>query len=141
MVPQSAIDLMKKFEGCKLESYQDSGGIWTIGYGHTKGVTKGMVITQEQADAFLVEEAQNACNQVQELVTVVLTDNKLAALTDFVYNLGIGRLKTSTLLKLINTSEFDAASNQFLLWDHVNGKVLPGLLERRTAERTLFLSI
>jgi lysozyme len=142
-VPQQALTLIKQFEGLRLTAYPDPGTgaePWTIGYGHTGNVTKGMVITEIQANAFLMEDARNACNQVLEVVTVTLNDNELSALVDFVYNLGIGNLHSSTLLKKLNTSDFAGAADQFLVWDMAAGHVMPGLLRRRTAERSVFLT-
>jgi len=143
LVPSQALSLIKQFEGLSLTAYPDPGTgaePWTIGYGHTGDVTKGMVITQEQADAFLLQDAQNAVNQILSIVTVPLTSNQLSALVDFVYNLGIGNLHSSTLLKLLNTSDFGGAANQFLVWDKAAGHIMPGLLRRRTAERSVFLT-
>jgi len=143
LVPSQALALIKQFEGLSLTAYPDPGTgaePWTIGYGHTGDVTKGMVITQEQADAFLLQDAQNAVNQILSLVKVPLTSNQLSALIDFVYNLGIGNLRSSTLLKLLNAGNYAGAANQFLVWDQAAGHVMPGLFRRRMAERTLFLA-
>jgi lysozyme len=140
-VPLSAISLIKEYEGCELTAYPDpiSGAEpFTIGYGHTEGVVQGQTITQNEADAFLMQDAQTACNEVLSVVSVQLNDNQLAALTDFVFNLGIGNLRSSTLLRLLNDGNYTGASNQFPLWDLADGHVIVGLRNRRLAEQRLF---
>ena len=132
--------LTKNFEGCKLEAYQDSGGVWTIGYGHIEGVYEGMTCTQEQADTWLAEEMQDATNAVNRLVKVQLNQEEFDALVDFVYNLGAGNFASSTLLKLLNEGSISAAANEFVKWDHCGGVVVQGLLNRRLAEKKEFLS-
>lgn len=132
------INLLKLFEGCKLHAYQDSVGVATIGYGHTKGVHKGDTCTQQQAEDWLYEDADEAWQGVYALVAVPLTQGQCDGLTSFVFNLGVGKLKSSTLLKKLNAGE-DAAA-EFDKWVYAGGKVLPGLVSRRTAEKQLFLT-
>ncbi len=130
-------ELEREFESCKLEAYQDIAGVWTIGWGHTgKDVYKGLVWTQAQADEALDHDIQAA----QTLLlgySPGLTDSRLEALTDFVFNLGIGNYRTSTLCKLVNLGQWPAVKAELLLWDHSNGVVVPGLLRRREAEAVL----
>lgn len=130
--------LTERFEGCRLESYLDIGGVWTIGYGHTKGVHAGMTCTQAQADLWLIQDTQDAVYDVNKLVTINLNQNEFDALCDFVFNLGAGSFEHSTLLADLNAGHIDAAENQFELWDHDSGKVVAGLLRRRMAEKTEF---
>jgi lysozyme len=133
----SATDLAKQFEGCRLEAYQDIAGVWTIGYGHTgKDVHEGLVWTQEQADDALLHDV-NAARALLEMYSPGLTNGRLDALTDFVFNLGIGNYRTSTLCKMVNADDWEGVKSQLLLWDHSNGKVIPGLLARREAEAAL----
>lgn len=140
MIPKQMIDIIKEFEGCRLDAYQDSVGVWTIGYGHTKGVSKGLKITQAEAETMLVEELENEyIPAVKGLVKVPLNDNELSALVSFTYNLGAGNLKKSTLLRLLNQGDRKGASMQFGSWVRAGGKVLNGLVRRREAERNLFL--
>lgn len=138
------LNLIKSFESLRLTAYPDpgtGGDPWTIGYGHTgPDVTEGMTCDQDQADAWLQEDLQSAIDGVTKLVTSDINDNQFSALVSFAYNCGLGNLKTSTLLKDVNTSNFDAAAQEFLKWDHANGQVMPGLLRRRTAESNLFSS-
>lgn len=131
--------LTKQFEGLRLVAYQDQVGVWTIGYGHTgPDVHAGLVITQSQADALLQSDMTHAVACVNQYVTVGINQNQFDALVDFSFNLGCGSLHGSTLLTRINAGEFDLAAEQFLLWDHAGGVVVPGLLMRRQAEMALF---
>ena len=130
--------LIKSFENCKLEAYQDQVGVWTIGWGHTGNVYAGQEITQDEADALLETDLTKFENGVSNLVKVPITDNQFAALVSFAFNLGLGALGGSTLLKLVNAQDIDGASLEFLKWDHAGGKPSDGLLRRRTAESMLF---
>jgi lysozyme len=133
----SAEDLVKEFEGCRLTAYKDIAGVWTIGYGHTgKDVYEGLVWTQQQADD-AIEHDLAAAAALLAMYSPGLTDGPLAALTDFVFNLGIGNYRTSNLCKCVNAQAWQAAKAQLLLWDHSNGQVVPGLLRRREAEAEL----
>ncbi len=130
--------LTERFEGCRLEAYQDSVGVWTIGYGHTRGVQQGMTCTQEQAEEWLLQDSLQAQDAVNDLVTVLLTQPEFDALVDFTFNLGAGALAESTMLRLLNAGDFAGAASQFELWDHAGGKVVAGLLRRRLAEKQEF---
>lgn len=135
---QAAIKLVKASEGLRLEAYQDVGGVWTIGYGHTRDVHAGMVITEHQADVMLLSDLDDAARDVESMVTVPLTQGQFDALCDFVFNLGPGDLERSTLLRLLNRRNYEAAANQFRVWVMAAGTVQPGLVKRRAAERELF---
>jgi lysozyme len=144
-VNAAGVALTEQSEGLELTAYLCPAGHLTIGYGHTgPDVTPGMTITQAQAQDLLAQDLATAGNGVTQVVTVALTDNQYAALTDFVFNLGIGSLTESTLLSLLNKGDYAGAADQFLVWDkaHVNGQLvtLPGLATRRQNERTLFLT-
>lgn len=139
MVNQDTIDLIKKFEGCRLTAYIDPVGVWTIGYGHTAGVVPGMTITQKMADDILKEDLELFSANVKKVVTVTLNDNQLGALTSFAYNVGIGNLKSSTLLRLLNMGKYEEAADEFKKWVKAGGKVLNGLVKRRDAEKELFM--
>lgn len=142
-INQAGIDLIKSFEGCKLQAYDDPlhPGLITIGYGHTGGVKLGTSITQEQAEAFLLSDLSSFEASVSKLVNVSLTSNQFSALVSFAYNLGPRSLQNSTLLKLLNQGHHSLAADEFLKWTHSNGATIPGLVRRREAERALFLSI
>ena len=134
-----AIPLIKEFEGCKLKAYKCPAGIWTIGYGHTDRVKEGDEITQDQADKLLASDIDLFTSGVKRLVHSDLNPNQYGALVSFAFNLGLGNLRSSTLLKLVNAGDFVGAGEQFLRWNKANGKVLPGLTRRREAEKELFL--
>lgn len=134
------LELIKSFEGLRLEAYQDPVGIWTIGYGTIRGVRPGMRITKEEAERLLMEEIAEKCSGIEKLVRVETTQNQRDALISFSYNCGAPALKGSTLLKLLNQGDYKAAADQFLVWNKAKGKVLKGLTRRRQAERELFLT-
>lgn len=135
-INDAGLKLIEGFEGLRLTAYQDSVGVWTIGYGHTKGVTKGQTITQEQAESFLRDDLAVAENAVNTLATQhdwEFNDNEFSALVSFAFNLGAGNLT-----KLANYGRENIA-DRILLFDHAGGKKLAGLTRRRVAERELFL--
>ena len=139
------IALIKEFEGCKLTAYQDSVGVWTIGYGWTKPVDgkpirAGMTIKQETAERLLKTGMVSYESDVSRLVKVGLTQGQFDALVSFTYNLGARSLSTSTLLRKLNAGDYAGAADEFLRWNKAGGKVLNGLTRRREAERALFLS-
>lgn len=139
------IALIKQFEGCKLTAYQDSVGVWTIGYGWTqpvdgKPIRAGMTIKQETADRLLKTGLVSYESDVSRLVKVGLTQGQFDALVSFTYNLGARSLSTSTLLRKLNSGDYAGAADEFLRWNKAGGKVLNGLTRRREAERALFLS-
>lgn len=136
----AGLDIIKQCEGCRLDAYQDVGGVWTIGFGHTgNDVSEGMTITQEQADAFLQNDLVDTENAVSDVVTYPgLTDNQFSALVSLVYNIGIGNFERSTLLSLLNGGYPKMAATHILLWNKVNGQESDGLMHRRRLEYNLF---
>lgn len=136
------LDLIKRFEGLKLDAYLCPSKIWTIGFGHTKDVEKWDKISPEIAESLLREDLEYASKQVEELVDVTLDDNQFATLVSFVFNCGVGNFKSSTLLKLLNTGAYYAVPTQLRRWTKitVNGKkvTLKGLVRRREAESNLW---
>lgn len=137
---QRGIDLIKSFEGCELKAYRDSVGVLTIGYGHTVGVKDGDRITQEQADAILASDLAIYEDGVRSLVRRTMTQGQFDALVSFSFNVGLGALGKSTLLRMLNSGDYAGASQQFARWNKAGGKVLNGLTRRREAERALFVS-
>ena len=129
--------LTKSFEGLRLTSYQDSGGVWTIGWGHTRGVRKGQTISPEVAESFFLADIAGVVLEVNRLCGTA-TQNQFDALVDFAFNLGAGSLEASTLLKLHNAKDYAGAVGQFGLWIHDAGEVSPGLVRRRAAEAHLY---
>ncbi|MCL2660897.1 MAG: lysozyme [Acidobacteriaceae bacterium] len=135
----AGLRMTKMFEGLSLTAYADSGGVWTIGYGHTGlDIHQGLTITREQADKLLTEDVARAAEAVNRLVKVPLTQNQFDALVDFTFNLGPGALTGSTLLRLLNSGDYNGAAAQFERWVHAGGVPLPGLIRRRRAEAELF---
>lgn len=132
--------LIKHFEGLQTHAYLCPAGVWTIGYGHTRGVRSGEVITSEQADALLSDDLSASERAVERSVTVPLSQQQFDALVSFTFNFGEGNLHDSTLLKKLNAGDSAGAADEFLRWVNADGKKLPGLVERRNAERQLFLS-
>lgn len=143
----SATKIIAQFEGLRLRSYQDSGGIYTIGYGTTINpetgvpIKKGDVITKEKALAWLRINTSALETQIRKLVKVPISDNALSALTSLAYNIGIGAFSRSTLLRMLNTGvDKNLVAAQFIRWNKVKGKEVPGLTKRRKLEAELFLS-
>lgn len=133
-------ELIKEFEGLRLVAYLPTkDDVWTIGYGHTKGVKKGDVITKAQAEAFLEEDLAWVNNAIRRNVKVPLNQNQWDALGSWVYNLGETNLKKSTLLKRLNAGDYNGAADEFLKWVKQGNNTLPGLVRRRKLERALFL--
>mgnify|MGYP004442585895 FL=1 len=135
------IDLIKKYEGCKLSAYKCPAGVWTIGYGHTGGVRQGQVITMEQAEEYLKQDLQKFEKGIDGY-GLKLSQNQFDALVSFAYNLGLGNLSSSTLLRKAKKNPMDTSIyNEFLRWNKAGGKVLSGLTKRRTTEAKLYFTI
>lgn len=134
----TSYDMTERFEGCRLEAYQDSVGVWTIGYGHTRGVKKGDTCTEKEADEYLRGDMWISEAAVKRLVHVPLNQGQYDALCDFVFNLGEGNLASSTLLKKLNAGDYAGAREELLRWNKAGGKVLSGLDARRKAEYAIF---
>jgi lysozyme len=140
-ISQAGVDLIKSYEGCRLSAYLDAVSIPTIGYGHTgPEVELGQTISQDEADVLLLQDLQRFCQGVDRLAPGA-TQNQFDALVSFAYNLGLGSLQSSTLLRKYLTNDVAGAADEFLKWDKAAGKVLLGLAKRRAAERALFLGL
>lgn len=142
--PFSAIGFVKKFEGCRLCSYKDPVGIWTIGYGSTRllsgnPVIRNISISQEGADKLLETELKRLRDSLSGAIRVPVTEGQFVALIDFAYNCGEGALRRSTLLKLLNAGKVVNAGYEFRRWTRAGGIELPGLVRRREAEKKIFL--
>lgn len=135
------IDIIKKHEGLRLEAYLPTpNDVWTIGYGHTHTTKQGMKITEAQAEALLRKDIAWVEKAINKFVVVPLTQNQFDALASFVFNVGEGAFSKSTLLRLLNSGDYEGAANQFLRWNKQKGRILKGLTKRREEERKLFLS-
>jgi lysozyme len=139
-VNDATLKLIESFEGLELSAYQDSVGVWTIGWGHTKGVKRGQKITRAQAEAFLREDLENAADGVEKALKVDVGDNEFGACVSLAFNIGVGAFAGSSIARNINRNKFQAAADSFLLWNKADHKVLAGLTRRRQAERKLFLT-
>ncbi len=140
----AGLNLIKGFEGKRLNAYDDGVGVWTIGYGTIKypnsvRVKKGDTCTEQQAEDYLRNDLAKFEAAINKLVKVPLTQNQFDALASFTYNLGETNLTNSTLLKKLNKGDYQGAADQFLVWNRAGGKVMKGLVRRREAERALFL--
>lgn len=135
------ITLIKKHEGCRLRAYLCPARVWTIGYGHTGDVKAGQTITQAQADALLLRDlAERFEPHVNAMVKVKLSQNQFDALVSLAFNIGVGALRASTLIRKLNAGDYAGAADQFKVWRMGGGKVLPGLVTRRAEEAKLFLT-
>jgi len=140
-----ALPLVARFEGCRLSPYQDSGGVWTIGFGYVYLTDGSMVsadtppITQTKAMSLLRLVLSSTASRVDALLPASATDNQRAALYSFAYNEGVGALEHSTLLRLFLAGQIENAAQQFLAWVYADGQKLAGLVTRREIERDVFL--
>ena len=137
-IGSTGVDLIKHFESCKLTAYQDSVGIWTIGWGHTGSVKKGDIWTQGEADNILLNDLDKFEGYVNQYVKVPLTQNQFDALVSWTFNLGPGNLKSLTMLTKLNEKKYDEVPSQMKRWNKAGGKVLRGLERRRNAEAAMF---
>ncbi|PHM63664.1 lysozyme [Xenorhabdus ishibashii] len=142
-ISESGINKLKSYEGLKLKAYPDpatGAAPWTIGYGHTKEVKSGQVITVQQAEELLHQDLIPIYAAIQRLVKVPLTQGQFDALCSFIFNLGIGDFAHSTLLKKLNTGDYQGAAKEFVKWDRADGRELAALRMRRESEQKTFLS-
>lgn len=146
-VNKEGIDMMHHFEGCKLEAYQCSAKVWTIGWGNTyyqdkRSVKQGDKITQQQADELFEMIMNEFSIMVRKVLKKEISENRFSAIVCFAYNVGMGNLKASTLLKKVNINPDDPTiPSEFLRWNKAGGKVLNGLTRRRQAEADLYAKV
>ena len=134
------IDLIKKYEGLRLNAYLDAVGVWTIGYGHTLNVKSTDVITKEQAECFLRQDVEFAEKEVNRH-NLNINQNQFDALVSFVFNLGAGNFARSTLLRKIKSNPTDPTiRKEFERWIYAGGKILNGLVRRRKEEADLYFT-
>jgi len=138
VISNKGTSLIKDFEGFRTHAYQDAVGVWTIGYGHTKGVQPNDIISAAQGDKMLSEELAEYENYVNTLVIVPLHQHQFDALVSWTYNLGPTNLKSSTLLKVLNEGKYNEVPVQIRRWNKAGGKELEGLTRRREAEAQMF---
>jgi lysozyme len=136
-------DFIKGFESLRLVAYPDpatGGKPWTIGWGHTKGVKPGDRITQEQAEQFLSDDLAVFELSVNSAIKRPMTQNQFDAMVSLAFNIDGPEFAGSTLVKKFNAGDVLGAADQFPRWKFGKGKVMPGLVKRRAAERETFLS-
>lgn len=141
----SGVAVIKHFEGLRTLAYQDSVGVWTIGYGHTSmagppSVSSGMRITEAEAESILRQDLSKFERGVADALTVSTTEDQFSAIVSFAFNVGLSAYRDSTLLRKHNAGDFAGAADEFLRWVYAGGQVLAGLRRRRNAERALYLS-
>lgn len=146
-ISRAGINLIKKYEGFRSKPYLDTVGVCTVGYGTTvypngkKVKMTDPAITEAEASFLLGTMVDRQYGKaVEDLVVPQVTQSMFDAMCSFVYNVGVGNFKSSTLLKKVNAMDYKGAADEFLKWNKANKKVLPGLTARRTEERKLFLS-
>lgn len=145
-ITNEAVALIKEFEGLRLKSYQDSAGVWTIGYGTTSragigvSVGPGMVITEAEAEHYLRAALEKFSETIKPGFTTAPTDNQYGAMLSLAYNIGPGAFLRSTCLKRFNAGDIDGAAEALTWFNKSGGKVLRGLVRRREAERDMFLA-
>lgn len=142
-VNAEGLKLIKQWEGFKEKAYKDGGGVWTIGYGHTTAagpptVSYGLRVTEAQAAEILRRDIDSVEAAVERLVKVPLNDNQFAALVSFVYNVGEGAFAKSTLLKKLNTKDYNSVPKELMKWVNDNGNRIQGLVNRRASEAGLW---
>jgi len=144
-INEDGLIIIKSFEGLELVAYQDSVGVWTIGYGHTSmagppDVYPGLVITEAEADRILRQDLDYFEQGVAAALTVATNSDQFSAMVSFAFNVGLTAFRDSTLLRKHNSGDFAGAADEFLRWVYAGGERLPGLERRRNAERALYLS-
>ena len=142
-INQAGLDLIKRFEGFEARAYLDAVGVPTIGYGHTRTVSAddvnaGRQIDEQTAESLLQEDCDSAQADVERYIDAELNDNQFSALVSFVFNLGGGALRGSTLRRRLNAGDYDAVPSELARWVYAGGRVLNGLVRRRRAEGELF---
>ena len=139
-VSERGIDLIRHHEGCRLDAYQDSAGVWTIGYGHTgSAAQEGARITQAEAEDLLRADLASAESGVADLVSADLSQSQYDALVSFVFNVGRSALASSTLVERLNDGIVLKVPQELCRWIYAGGARSKGLARRRVAEAALFL--
>ena len=138
-INDEGLELVKHYEGFRNKAYLCPVGVWSIGYGTTRGVEPGDSVTRQEAEDMLMADIRRFEREVKTLIRVPINENQFSALVSFAYNLGADNLRKSTLRAFVNRGDYSGAATEFLRWVHAGGKEMPGLLARRKAERALFL--
>ena len=134
------LNFIREVEGFKREAYQDEGGVWTIGYGHTRGVKEGDTVSTHKANMYLNTDLVIFEIQLQKLIRADLNPNQYLALLSFIYNIGATQFANSTVLKYVNEGKFELVPDELRKWNKVNNEVSLGLTRRREKEAKLFMN-
>lgn len=126
--------LIRKWEGMRLGAYKDTGGVWTIGYGHTSTAKPGMVISKKKAEKLLREDISWVEDVINTEVKAPINQEQFDVLASFVYNIGGSQFRSSTLLRKLNAYDYEGVTEEFLRWKYDNGRMIQGLLNRRNDE-------
>ena len=137
---QACVDLIKEGEDLRLESYSDAARNWYIGYGHKKGVTEGMTITEAEAEELLRKDLVVFEAEIARMVDVPVSNGEFSAMVCLAFNIGTGNFSNSTVRKMINQEKRQEAADAILMWNKAGGKVNAHQQRRREAEREIFLS-
>ena len=140
LIKDENLNFIREVEGFERKAYQDEGGVWTIGYGHTRGVKEGDNISTHKANMYLNTDLIIFEIQLQKLIRADLNPNQYLALLSFIYNIGATQFADSTLLKYVNEGKFELVPDELRKWNKVNGEVSLGLTRRREREANLFMS-
>lgn len=145
MINQAGIDLIKRWEGCKLKAYKDVAGVWTVGYGLTSRagfieVGPDTVLTQEEADWYLEQVVNDFASKIGPMITAPINENQFAAFVSLAYNIGVGAFQKSSALRRFNAGQIMEVPAAMRMWKKAGGKVVQGLVNRREAEVKLFLT-
>ena len=146
LINERGIEIVKSFEGISTKPYLCPANVWTVGYGATRSSTGGPIdpdmeaISEAEAEALLLRDLESSEGWVSRLIKTALTENQYSALTSFTFNVGAGALQRSTLRMKLNREEYQGAADEFPKWRIAGGRILAGLVRRRTAERALFLA-
>lgn len=140
MISVAGREIIERFEGCELKAYKCPAGVWTIGFGHTGDVERGQVITRHQAEAILEYDLQRFEEAVGKICPKS-TGPQFSAMVSLCFNIGIDAFKKSRLVKKHTAGAYLATAEEFGRWIHGGGKVLPGLVKRRAAEKALYLQV
>lgn len=132
-------NFIKGYEKLRLKAYQDQGGVWTIGWGHTAGVQMGQTCTEEQAESWFKNDIQDAAHILNAGAGLKLFQCEYDALCSLIFNIGGAQFASSTLRRALQAGRYDLAADEFPRWNKVKGKTSNGLVKRRAHEREMFL--
>ena len=137
------VEFLRGWEGLPggtpaLQAYDDGGGVWTIGYGTTRDVRPGDECSKDEALELMLDDIDDVWAEIDPHIHVTIAQHELDALVSLAYNIGVEAFRKSTLLSRLNAGDFGSASDEFARWNRQGGRIVPGLVKRRAAERRIF---